>query len=651
VSRPAWARPTDQLSFGVVTTGDPAATTVQVEVFSSLDSVEELEESADGDVGVRLSRTPPAPVDSLPPGPDGSRIVTLQVAPEPVDGLTTQLVEPGVHPVVISLLGADGEVLDEVRTPLVRLGGEDDPWEAPELAVLLDIAAPPSLQPDGSRTLPRAVLRRLVHAADLLAAHPDLDLTLAVVPDTVDALSTLPDPEAATILDQLAGRDVLAAPYVRLPATELAAHRLEGLIEPLVVRGVAVLADRLGGEPRAGTWDGELPLDDDAGRILARLGYDRVVVPAPEEDEDDRDERGDEPAPLADSGPRRLRGAGPLLGLVADPVLSAELAEPLPDRPDASHVALARYLLRPAEGDPGDRTGNTARDRDDDREDAGSTVLVRPGMLAERSTLAGLLDLLDDPEAPVRVGGLDLVDPTLDADPDEDEPAEPVTWPRGEGPDLRATARRVLALAGPLDSFARMLSDRSPLADDLRLQVATAVAADTTRSGREAALDAVEGALDDAFGAIRLSGQTDLNLTSRQGTLPVTVENANPFAVDVVIRVRSDRLTFPGERGDPRGRERAIPATVGAQDLLRIDVPVNAQATGSVPVFVELLSIDGDVPLDSRRLNVRSTAVSGVGLVISVGALVVLLSWWIRHSRAVRRGRRGPSGTADQPME
>jgi len=623
VDRPPWARAVDRLDFALAVTGDPAATALQVEVFSALDSVAELEESATEDVGVRLSLLPAVPVAELPPGPDGTRIVSVPVADEPVDGATTQLVEPGVHPVVLTLLGPGGEVLDEVRTPVVRLGDEDDPWTAPDLAVLLDVDASPTLQPDGSRSIAPADLRRVGAAADLLAAHPDLDLSVAAVPDTLDALAGADDPAAAALLDALDDDDVLAAPYLPLPVGALVEDGLEGLIAPLVARGTAVLADRTGGDaPRPDVWTGELAIGAAGARILTDLGFDSLVVPAPVEEVDE----GDEPAPLVDAGPQPVRGAAPLRGLVVDPVLSAELASPLPDRPDAAHLALARHLLRPAaEATDGD-------DEDDDRR----AVLVRPGPLPDGSTLAGLLDLLDDPEAPVRAGGLDLVGADLGD--------EPVDWDPEPGPTLDEVAARVLALAGRLESYAAMLADRSPAADDLRLQVATAVAAGTPAPARAAALAVVEDALRDGFGAVHLSGQTDLNLTSRRGTLPVTVENANPFAVDVLVRVRSDRLAFP----DGDGGEVAIPLTIAEGEQRRIDIPVEARATGSVPVFVEVRSPDDRTALDDLRLNVRSTAVSGVGLVISAGAILVLLTWWIRHHRAVRRAAR--SGSADGAM-
>jgi len=625
VSRPPWVSPQDRASFFIRTTGDTAGASVRVEVFSALDSVAELEESATEDVGVRLSLTPRVPVGFLAPGPDGTHEVGLQVSPEPVDDFTTQLVEPGVHPVVISLVDDAGRVLDEIRTPLVRLGDEDDPWDAPRLAVVLDAGAPPTLQPDGTRSLPAAALAALARVAGLLAEHPDLDLTVAAVPDTVDALAASPEPGAAAVLDGLRGQDALAMPYLPMPVEALVDAGLGALVPPYTERGATVLTDLVDARLRTDTWESTATVGDEGGRLLDDLGYRRILVPAPDPDESEDE---DEPAPLADSGPRAVQGAGPLDGVVVDPRLSAELAAPLAGASDAAHVALARLLLRPVEGDP---SAADADEDDVDDPDASTTVAVRPGPLPADSVIAGLLDLLDDPEAPVVVGGLDLVDDAVDP------AAEPLQRVDARSPDLADLAPRVRAATAQIDTFATMIGDRSARADELRLQIATGVAATATTSTREAAIATVEQALGLSFAGIRLGGQTDLNLTSRTGTLPVTIENGNAFPVDLVVRIRSDRLDFPeGER---------VPVTV-TEDILRIDVPVEALATGSVPVFVELWTPDEQVRLAARQLNVRSTAVSGVGLVISLGALVVLVVWWARTWRTTRRDRVGdPDGT------
>jgi hypothetical protein len=621
VGRSPWIEPEGEATFSVEPAGDLTGARVQVEVFSALDSVEELEESATEDVGVRLGLAPPVEIDLLSPGPDGTRLLALRASADPSDTETVQLVEPGVHPVVISLLAADGTVLDEIRTPLIRLGDEDDDWEVPDLAVLLDVAATPTLQPDGSRAVDPDELREIVRVGDLLAAHPGLDLSVAAVPDTVDALGTLTDPGAATLLERLTRRDLLAMPYVPLPVDALVDSGLRGLIGPLADRGDALLADRLGASPARELWVGTTGVGAEGGRVLDELGYRALIVDAPGEDDDEEEE----PAPLADAGPRPLTASGPLPGVVTDPVLSAELARPLGEGADAAHLFLARLLLRPAEGaadgDPG-------------------TVLVRPRALAARSTLAGVLALLDAPQSPVRVGGLALVGGTVD------DEAEAVQRRDAPDPDLADVARRVLAAADRIDAFQALTGPQSSRADDLRLQVATAVATTTPTDRRDEAMAVVEAVLGEAFGGVRLSGDRNLNLTSRRGTLPITIENANPFPVDLVVRTRSDRLRFPD--GDE------LPVTVEAGDLLRIDVPVEALATGSVPVFVELWTPDGIARLDLTQLNVRSTAISGVGIVLSLGALAVLLVWWVRHWRRTRRDRTvdpvSPAGTVPEPM-
>lgn len=617
VDRPKWVAPEDEAVFIVATSGDVSDVTVQVEVFSALDSVEELEESATEDVGVRLSRSAPQDAGSLLPGPEGTRAVVLRVSTEPVDGSTVQIVEPGVHPVVISLLDAEGEVLDQIRTPLVRLGGDAEGWDAPDLAVLLDVAATPSLQPDGTRAIDPGELRRLSRVGALLEAHPGLGLSVAAVPDTVDALGTLADPTAAELLARLAGRDLLSVPYLPVPVASLIDEGLGGLIAPMVDRGDALLADRLAAQPARRAWTGPGSVGAEGGRLLAELGFDVVVVAAAAATTED------DPSASVDAGPRPVEGAGTLAGLVVDPGLSDDLAAAAGEGVDAGHVALADLLLRSTEED------------DDDGADA-PTVLVRPGDLAEDSVLARLLVLLDDPAAPVRVGGLDLLDVLVDRG------VEPLDTTAAAEPDLGGIAERVLAVAGQLESYQALVGPQSSRADDLRLQVATALATTTPTPRRDAAMDTVEEVLGGAFGGVRLGGERNLNLTSRRGTLPVTVENANPFPVDVVIRTTSDRLRFPeGEH---------LPVTVEAGDAVRVDVPVEALATGSVPVSVELRTPDDIVRLDGRQLNVRSTAISGVGLLLSVGALTVLVVWWVRSWRRTSRGAPTEAGPAEGAM-
>ena len=180
-----------------------------------------------------------------------------------------------------------------------------------------------------------------------------------------------------------------------------------------------------------------------------------------------------------------------------------------------------------------------------------------------------------------------------------------------------------------------MVTAESARADAYRLRIATSLATGVADDRRHDLLESVHASVGQAFGSISLAGQTDLNLTSRSGTLPLMIRNTNPFPVRVVLSIRSERLAFP--EGDHFEYDLT-------EEITRVDVPVKALATGSVPTFVELSTPDGAMTLDSRRLNVRSTAISGVGLAISLGALAVLVFWW---ARTWRRNRRAQDPASD----
>ncbi len=649
VSRPPWVGVEDEAAFTVRFAGSLDDASVRIEVRSPVDDLDDLARAAAEDTGRRLFRSPAVPVGLLGPARDATgastATVVLRTAREAPDEFTAVLREPGVHPVVIELLDARGVVVDEIRTPVVRVADPDDPDEPgpddrPRMSVLLDLGGPPTLQPDGSRLLGDAARAGAERVAAVVAAHRDLGLSVVAVPDTLDALAGAEDPEARATLDALAGVDAVALPYLPMALRSLQRSELIGLLPPYLERGTAVVADRLDTEPSTTTWDAVAELGRASERVLAELGVGSVVVPAPPAPPGDAlldagGRRAGPPPlvtePLVDAGPRPLTDLADLDGLVVDTALSRALGAALDDAPDAAHVALAELLVATA----------------DQGVDA---VLVRPpAPPAEDSVLVALLDLLE-PEAPlptdppIRVGGLGLLtDPTAgtrDGAADADDEPEPLTPDLPPGPDLGAVAGRVQALVPGVDTFAAVLAGRSARADELRLQLAVAVGATTDDAGRDAALDRVASSLEESFGGIRLAGQVDLNLTSRRGTLPVTVTNANPFPVDVLVRLRSDRLAFPD--GD------VVAVTVDG-DEARIDVPVEALATGSVPVFVELWTVDDQRRLDFRALNVRSTAISGVGLLLSVGALAVLVIWWARSWRRSRRPGARPAGGSDGP--
>ena len=148
---------------------------------------------------------------------------------------------------------------------------------------------------------------------------------------------------------------------------------------------------------------------------------------------------------------------------------------------------------------------------------------------------------------------------------------------------------------------------------------------------RDPYLAGVQEAIDEQLGGIEMPQNRSITLTARRGEIPVTFQNHTGHPVRVVVRMESDKLDFP------RGETLEI-------DLTRLNTthrfPVVARTSGAFPIRITLLSPDGDLVVGRARLTVRSTATSGVGLAISVGAALFLALWWGRHAQRGRRAKR-----------
>jgi hypothetical protein len=109
----------------------------------------------------------------------------------------------------------------------------------------------------------------------------------------------------------------------------------------------------------------------------------------------------------------------------------------------------------------------------------------------------------------------------------------------------------------------------------------------------------------------------------------VTVQKDVSYPVRIVVRVEGDQLQFPG------GSTRSLRLTRRNTTEL---FTVQARSSGAFPLTVTLESPDGRLTLSTTRFTVRSTAASGLGVVLSIGAGIVLLAWWARSFSRRRRG-------------
>jgi Family of unknown function (DUF6049) len=216
--------------------------------------------------------------------------------------------------------------------------------------------------------------------------------------------------------------------------------------------------------------------------------------------------------------------------------------------------------------------------------------------------------------------------------------------PAPDAPDLDKYPDALRHTRSQLQSFATLLPAPSaappvtctvrtdPLLVDLTPRVDVSGAVDLAPATQRRFLSSVNAAIARLIGAVDAprTRQT-ITLTARDGKLPLVLRNRLPHALDVVVELDAGtRIEFP------EGVHIAVRLEPGTQ---RIPVPVRTRSPGSSPLRVRVTSPDGGLLLASTRYSVRSTAVSGIGAGLTVGALLFLVLWWGRHWRATRRAR------------
>jgi hypothetical protein len=167
--------------------------------------------------------------------------------------------------------------------------------------------------------------------------------------------------------------------------------------------------------------------------------------------------------------------------------------------------------------------------------------------------------------------------------------------------------------------------------DALSDALLAAEARDLNTARRTAALVSYQRAFDDEIGKISIATERTVNLTAGRAPIPITVLSGTAYPLHVVMTLASDKFTFPN--GNTRTLLLQRPTT---------SVRVLAQASTSgdrLPIDVTLRTPDGQLLLARTVLTVQSTAISFVGVALTVLAGAVLLLWWARTWRRSRRRR------------
>ena len=524
----------------------------------------------------------------------------------------------GVYPVTVDLVDTDtDDSVASLVTHLVKVPNED--VEVPlSVAWVQRYGTNPAIQPDGTVSLDDDALDELRAVAAQLRAN--VPLTVTPTPETIAALASLDDGRTTSALAELlAGHQVLSAPFVDVDVSALVAAERADDVARQRTEGDRVLDDVLGITGDNRTWASGGVVTTEAIDVLDDLGVRRVVL-----DEDalvplDADVTGGLTLtrPFGVAG----RGSTELAAVAVDPGIAAHFNGR--DEVLAAHQLLADLAVLQLDS-PGLARGVIVRPP---RDWAPSEVFV--------STV--LANLASSPLLqPVTLDQLfDAVEPLVDGD---DEPVVR-ELADAEPPSLGFNPAAIDRARSEMQAFQSLLVDRSatelPLLERLLL---VAESRDLRPERRRAYIDAATAQVAGSTGKVRVLGDRTYRLTAREGTIPLTLVNDNPFDVRVEVELASDKLTFTDSQTEGSSLRREL--LLGANRTTTEAIPVKARTSGTFSMRVTVRSPDGGLQLGVTRFTITSTVASGIGVLLSVGAALFLLLWWAKHWRTVRRSRR-----------
>jgi hypothetical protein len=539
--------------------------------------------------------------------PDGEGRISLE------RGLTE-----GVHPIDIRLVGADGRQLDRIITYLVRLPEDMAHIQPLKAAMVFDVHAPPSVDPFGRTGLPDADLDRTGALTQALGTHPDSRVTLVPTPETIEALAREPGRPQA-LLERLQATlphsQVIDQPYVNVPVSSWIEAGMQSELNQQRERGNAVVTDHLK-RPDRTTWIGPSDLTSEAAAELWEGGVTRFVLP----------EASFSPPPGDDgaSGTARpfelaTRVDAPVQAVALDGSLTHALLDDQIDDPELQSLQLVAQLSV-IQGEREDEARGVVFGSIDSTPFSSRVVSDTLDLLRDNPLVrtASVGEVFDD-VAPARTGS--------------DGPVVKRTLTPTPSPDLGDYPDRLREVRAHIASYQQVTRQSPREAASWQQRLLVSGAQELTPAERNAYLDVIQATIGDRVAKIKSPARQTVTLTSREGSIPFTLLNGLTRPVSVLLELDGGpRVEFPG--GETRKPFQVPPG------VTQVKLRVSTRTPGVVPVTVRVMSPDQGLLIATSKVTVRSTAVSGIGYVLTIGAAGFLVAWWFRHWRRTRRERQ-----------
>jgi hypothetical protein len=637
VAQTNWVTP-DQPWFNVTvgvsaSEGSAAGLRVSMTYYSRLDSASQLQQAIDGTPGGSvLGRYSDVAVTSgtgsQGPGPGSTASACVTVLRDvrdtpPTSG--TDVCAPGSLSIDMGctpLSGTCGDVYP-VAIALYRQNSTTPVARLTTFLTYQEAGAPGSIGRGGplnvGLVLPDSTTADTKTLAAALSDHPAVPTTLAMNPAGVQKSETA-DPKATSrALAQLGSLDselVLAQPYEPIDLAAMSEAKIPSEITAQMTRGDEIL-HAAGLRPTAGPWVDTTSsfAQGDSADLAAGLqeaGSTQLVM-----SEGDLTSAGLSNYTFAQPFNLDLGHGSTITAVAADSSLSARFTADPNDPVLSAEQLLAGLFFVHFEN------ASLAQAR-------GVVIMPPSNWRASTPFLETLLDGLSQNDALKPVALDQLFGVPVGGN------REPAVRHLQGGPathGISHTAAVKIALARQqLSSYTAAISGHVPseivtLSDALLATEAQGLSANR----RAAVLTSYEKSFATETGRVSLAGQETVTFTARQASIPITVLSSAPYPVNVVVTLASDKFTFPN--GNTRHLTLDRPTT---------SVRVTAQARTSgdrLPIDVTLHTPNGQLLLAHTVLTVHSTAISFVGVALTILAGAVLLLWWARTWLKARRKR------------
>ena len=535
--------------------------------------------------------------------------ITLDVPITDRGNLDTDLTltEPGLYPITIDVL-RDGELQTSHTTFIERIttnGVSRGPLTLAVFAAIDDVSPEPS---DIELIEARPQLAEIAALADAI----DAPIT-ALIPPIYTRTVLVDDTELARQLSTaLTGDEIVSIPADRLdPSSAVAAGLTANFIAEYTEGSKQIAAALSKSTVQSQVWLADTAVTSEGASALADLGTRLLVMPF------------DDYIALEESLPQ-LTDTSLLIHaqLTDDTTMPLVVIDPImrlldPDRAtgntpaeDAIHLIAEISAIR-QQLDP-DRRGLVLATPNLGVPDA--DVLVHLQQFANEHPDIGFESLtnLIDVTNPFFVNG-ELFTVKL-----PDQPAFA----------LGDRARRFSAAKLQIVDVTSMLpvSDPRPAAwsASLRLALSTGVTSDSATSR----FDAVDADLAEIRGQVKPPETYDFTLAARDSHVRIRIANTGPTELTVVVHAEAEKLTFPN--GD-------VTVQLAPNDVTEVLLDVTARSNGVFPVFVQLRTPAGVALGEPVELTARVNTLTGLGRVVTVGAVLALATWWLSYFRRRRR--------------